>query len=242
MDTSTPHENQPTGAPEDTSTQPNFISTFPLEVRLKIFEYAIPDSLESIQDTINPPALLRALHNHPNPHPYVEAQEIYDHMFRSVNSSNAAAFQREPLKDRLKIKPLEVAAPVNFRGQTITLMNNIEVLTLDFSNEAVALEDKDRELFTPTVHNPRLLAQVLINASKKQGKTRVKRVVLKRREGGALVDNFCEAMDLDVAEQGVLEGEVLYWVWEAEEGETLHGLIPAEIGEQRHHKSYNPFR
>ena len=103
-------QDQPTAVPEQTSAQLNFISTFPPEVCMRIFEYTILDSL------VNPPELFAALHGHPNPQPHAEAQEIHDRIFRSINSSNAAAFQGEPLEACLKIKHLEVMAPVDFRG------------------------------------------------------------------------------------------------------------------------------
>ncbi|PMD34417.1 hypothetical protein L207DRAFT_589017 [Hyaloscypha variabilis F] len=219
MGSSMSTQDQPTGVPEQTSAQLNFISTFPPEVRIRIFEYTILDSL------VNPPALLAALHGHPNPQPHAEAQEIDDRIFRSIN--------REAC---LKIKHLEVMVPVDFRGQTIIEKNNLQILMLDYSRAAWAAEGRE-----PRVRDPRLLAQCLINASKKEGKTQVRKVVLKMLKGVRLmgvahnksdqkdrVDNFCEAFGVHVTEHGILDGELQYWVWEAEEGQTLTWTMPRQ--------------
>lgn len=233
MDTSTPLRDQPIEGPQNTTNQLSFLGIFPPEVRMNVFECVILDSV------VNPPSLLVALQGHPNPQLYAEAKDVHDRVYRSINSSSAAAFQREPLKERLKIKHLEVEMPVNFRGHTILMMNNLRILTLDYTTDAITMDDPNRSNSQPTLEDMRHIVPLLINASKKKGTTQVRKVVLKRREGlmrhrsgilerdqSVLLDNFSEAFGSDPVENGVLDGGVLYWVWEAQKGEALTWTAP----------------
>lgn len=232
MDLSTPLPGQPSEVLQNTTDQQgflSFLSTFPPEIRISVCEQAILDSL------VNPPTLLAALKGHPKPQLYAEAKEVYDRVYHSINSSTAAALQRESLRERLKIKHLEIEGLVNFRGQTILMMNNLQVLTLDYSTAAAAKHPRplDGE-FHPVVEDAMTLVPLLINASKNGGKTQVRKFVLKRKDGimlyheriieknqSALLNEFSNALGVDPVENGVLDGEVLYWVWEARQGETL---------------------
>ena len=71
MDSSTPTQNNATRVSEHSSDRLTFINMIPPDIRVRIFEDAILDSL------VNPPALLAALEGHPNPQPHAEAEEIH---------------------------------------------------------------------------------------------------------------------------------------------------------------------
>ena len=116
---------------------------------------------------------------------------------------------------------MEVIAPLQFRAQPIVMLNNIECLTLDYSNEEpqddltmVALKfRKMSPEFPYLVPHPGQIAKDIIRGSKQ-----VKRIVLKMREGARndrpRVNWFSAQLGVDVKERGVLAGGVVYWVWE----------------------------
>jgi hypothetical protein len=142
------------------------INLLPPEIRSEVFEHAI------LQDIHKPPILLPALSSLPDQRLHAEAAERYKHIFRSVDSSNAEDFKHERLLERLKIKHLEIISPVEFRGNTITLKNNLRVLTLDYSRE-VACVDAFRDPFE--------LARSLLNAS-----SQAKRLVFMKKKGATV--------------------------------------------------------
>ena len=175
------------------------------------------------------PALLLALSGHPNTEMYAEAQEAYNVYFRSINHTNEEAFKKVPFANRLRIKHLEIVAPIRFRAQTLTLRNNLQILTLDYSQIDLNGEVKLSNISTKF---PSELAKALMAASKQQLKRRAKpqleRVVLKaskdiaglmkdRIDGFAseIVETRIRAQRMDLVEKGMLEGEIAYWVWEA---------------------------
>jgi hypothetical protein len=211
--------------------RPDSILSLPPEIRLKIFEYAMQDFFMKLRKRLALPALLSALSGLPNSEMYAEAQEAYNVFFRSINHANEEAFKKVPFANRLRIKHLEIVAPIRFRAQTLTLRNNIQILTLDYSGIDLDGEVKLSNLRTKF---PVELAKALIAASKQQLKRRAKpqleRVVLKASKDIARVmkdriDNFAseivetgiKALRMDLVEKGMLEGEIAYWIWELHE-------------------------
>jgi hypothetical protein len=211
--------------------RPDSILSFPPEIRLKIFEYAMQDFFMKLRERLALPALLSALSGHPNLEMYAEAQEAYNVFFRSINHANEEAFKKVPFANRLRIKHLEIVAPIEFRAQTLTLKNNIQMLTLDFSGINLDGEVKLSNLRTKF---PVELAKALIGASKQQGRRRAKpqleRVVLKASKdiarvmkdridsfGSEIVEIGIMAQRMDLVEKGIVEGEIAYWVWELHE-------------------------
>jgi hypothetical protein len=206
----------------------NSILSIPPEIRLKIFEYAMQDFFMKLPKRLVLPTLLSALSGHPNPEIYAEAQEAYNLFFRSINHANEEAFKKVPFASRLRIKHLEIVAPIRFRAQTLTLKNNIQILTLDYSGIDL---NGDVKLSNLRTKFPVELAKALIAASKQQVKRRAKpqleRVVLKASKDIARVmkdriDSFAseifetgiKALRMDLVEKGMLEGEIAYWIWE----------------------------
>ena len=210
--------------------RPDSILSFPPEIRLKIFEYAMQDVFMKLRKRLALPALLLALSGHPNTEMYAEAQEAYNVYFRSINHTNEEAFKKVPFANRLRIRHLEIVAPIEFRAQTLTLKNNIQMLTLDFSGINLDGEVKLSNLRTKF---PVELAKALIAASKQQlnirAKPQLERVVLKASKDIAgvmkdridsfafeIVNTRCKLHGrMDLVEEGMLEGEVAYWIWEA---------------------------
>ena len=209
--------------------RPDSILSFPPEIRLKVFEYAMQDVFMKLRKRLALPALLLALSGHPNTEMYAEAQEAYNVFFRSINHTNEEAFKKVPFANRLRIKHLEIVAPIRFRAQTLTLRNNLQILTLDYSQIDLNGEVKLSNISTKF---PSELAKALMAASKPQLKRRAKpqleRVVLKaskdiaglmkdRIDGFAseIVETRIRAQRMDLVEKGMLEGEIAYWVWEA---------------------------
>ncbi len=205
------------------------ILSFPPEIRLKIFEYAMQDSFLKPRERLAQPALLSALSGHPNPEMYAEAQEAYNVFFRTINHANEEAFKKVPFANRLRIKHLEIVAPIRFRAQTLTLRNNIQILTLDYSGIDLNEEVKLSNLCTKF---PVELAKALIGASKQQVKRRAKpqleRIVLKASKdiaqvmkdridnfGSEIVETGIKSLRMILVEKGMLEEDISYWIWEA---------------------------
>jgi len=65
-------------------------------------------------------------------------------------------------------------------------MNNIKVLTVDFSTAASNSDAPMNNNSQPAIWDVRYFIQLLISASKKEGKAQIKKIVLKRRDGLAI--------------------------------------------------------
>jgi hypothetical protein len=231
------------------------IRTIPPEVGINIFEYANQLSVQVHKDTAN---LLSALSSDARLH--AEAQEVYNNLFYSVNRENEETFRRLKWAEKMRIKHLEIVAPMMFKSHTITIQSNIEVLTLDYSkdiehDDSKALfirsdgtvdfeKSKKRLSFIKGSQESEVIAKDVIRASKQ-----VKRVVLKMRMNTTLipnireqvrVSNFTQALGIEVSERGVLERgvvyhrekgvievDVIYWVWESTGGNSLYWPLSA---------------
>ncbi|KAN0119502.1 hypothetical protein V8E51_001710 [Hyaloscypha variabilis] len=222
------------------------IRIIPPEVGINIFEYANQLSVQVHKDTAN---LLSALSSDARLH--AEAQEVYNNLFYSVNRENEETFRRLKCAEKMRIKHLEIVAPMMFKAHTITIQSNIEVLTLDYSKDVehddskalfirsdgtVDFEKSKRRLsFIKGSQEPEVIAKDVVRASKQ-----VKRVVLKMRtlipniREQVRVSNFTQALGVELNEKGVLERGVvyhrekgvievgvIYWVWESTGGNSL---------------------
>jgi hypothetical protein len=186
------------------------------------------DAMDSVRDTLNPPvsSLL------PNSAPVG---------FRTINKSTLDAFQKESLAERLKIRHLEIVGWLEFRSQTITIVNNIEILTIDWSQEHEKpvdpvygfLVNLDDSPSGPSLGDPRSLVKAVINASMKQGKSQVKKVIFKkakdilepkhwlRRSEDVIIGDISLCLGVEFKEHNIVDEEINIWVWEAADGDTL---------------------
>jgi hypothetical protein len=101
-------------------------------------------------------------------------------------------------------------------------MNNIQVLTLFYSGEDVKEENR-------ALKDPYSLLTLLINCSRKDSETGVKKVLVKTRGEMMMLSGQRKVKVVDIfskrlgraIEEGLISGEISYWVWKTGYGSSL---------------------